>query len=137
MIIAAFVVMLLAVAALTFLSRFLLTMAGRRVGAGAALTLTALEEIVDHGRVPAAWIEDLGRRMPGAVGGTPRQRQAARRFLLGRLAGLKRYCARSTMIDGPETLAILLEGIGRAEREWREKDLEQIVRGTGDHATEA
>lgn len=136
MIIAAFGVVLLAAGALALLARFLLTRAGRRAGESITRTHQALEQIVEGRRVPAAWLAELDRKMPGVIGGTPRQQQAARRYLLGRLAGLRRYCARSTMIDGPETLAILLDGLGKAEREWRELELERIVRGPDGRAGE-
>ncbi len=132
MIATALVIIVLCTVASAFLFRYLATAAGRRAGGRIASTHRALEEIVERGRVPASWIGELRRKMPGAFARPARRADEAMRFLLGRLAALRSYCTRSSLVDGPDTLALLLDGLARAERQWRERGLEEILAGSSE-----
>jgi hypothetical protein len=128
MIAAAFIFTMVAIVGLTFAVRALLTAAGQRAGQRIARIHRDLEEIVEHGRIPAAWIHEAKQRTKGAhdapAQDAPAQERARmQRFLLRRLAEMRSYCLKSSMVDGPETLELLLEGLDRAKRELTEQGL--------------
>jgi hypothetical protein len=123
-----FVIFIVSIVGFTFAIRGMMMWAGRKFGTRVADLHHALEEIVKERRIPASWIEEMGRRLPGSLEHPPRQAEEAKRYLIGRLAQLRSYCKKSPMVDGPETLALLLDDLARAEREWTEQSIETIVR---------
>jgi hypothetical protein len=123
-----FIIFIVFIVGFTLVIRVSMKWVGRKYGTRVADLHHALEEIVEERRVPASWIEEMGRRMPGSLERPPRQAEGAKRYLIGRLAELRSYCKKSTLVDGPETLALLLDGLARAEREWTERSIEDVVR---------
>jgi hypothetical protein len=122
------VIFIVSIVGFTFAIWGIMKWAGRKFGTRVADLHHTLEEIVEERRVPASWIEEMGRRIPGSLEHPPRRAEEAKRYLIGRLVQLRSYCKKSPMVDGPETLALLLDGLARAEREWTEQSIEAIVR---------
>jgi hypothetical protein len=127
MIAAAFIFTMVAIVGLTFAIRALLTSAGQRVGRRIARIHQELEEIVEQGRIPASWIEEAKRRTRSVRGSPAKKRARMQRFLLKRLAEMRSYCLKSSMVDGPETQELLLDGLDRAERDWTERGFEEAL----------
>jgi hypothetical protein len=121
MIAAAFIFTMVAIVGLTFAIRALLTAAGQRAGQRIARIHWDLEEIVEGGRIPAAWIQEAEHRTRGRRDSPAQMRARRQRFLLRRLAEMRSYCLKSSMVDGPETRELLLEGLDRAKRELTEQ----------------
>jgi hypothetical protein len=121
MIAAAFIFTMVAIVGLTFAIRALLTAAGQRAGQRIARIHRELEEIVEHGRIPAAWIQEAEHRTRGMRSSPVHKRARMQRFLLRRLSEMRSYCLKSSMVDGPETRELLLDGLDRAKRELTER----------------
>lgn len=93
----------------------------------------AIEEIVNTGKVPKAWIDKLEKRI-SSVSKTQSQsekvlkmKMQAKASILKKIDYLIDYSKTSPFVQDKETKEILLNKLLEARRLWEEKDWEEIM----------
>ncbi len=92
----------------------------------------SLEALVELDTLPPAWdnqlrkMADRGTVRTGLVEWLPWQ-EAAKPFLLKKIAGLRKYFEKSTLVDSPETRVIMLETLDEVKARWEGSELPEIL----------
>ena len=93
----------------------------------------AIEEIVNTGKVPKAWIDKLEKRISsvsktqGRSEKVLKMKMQAKTIILKKIDHLIDYSKKSPFVQDKETKEILLNKLLEARRLWEEKDWEEII----------
>lgn len=93
----------------------------------------AIEEIVNTGKVPKAWIDKLEKRISsvsktqGRSEKVLKMKMQAKASILKKIDYLIDYSKTSPFVQDKETKEILLNKLLEARRLWEEKDWEEII----------
>lgn len=93
----------------------------------------AIEEIVNTGKVPKAWIDKLEKRISsvsktqGRSEKVLKMKMQAKTIILKKIDHLIDYSKTSPFVQDKETKEILLNKLLEARRLWEEKDWEEIM----------
>ena len=93
----------------------------------------AIEEIVNTGKVPKAWIDKLEKRISSVSKTQGRSKKVlkmkmqAKTIILKKIDHLIDYSKTSPFVRDKETKEILLNKLLEARRLWEEKDWEEII----------
>jgi len=93
----------------------------------------AIEEIVNTGKVPKAWIDKLEKRISsvsktqGRSEKVLKMKMQAKTIILKKIDHLIDYSKKSPFVQDKETKEILLNKLLEARRLWEEKDWEEIM----------
>ena len=93
----------------------------------------AIEEIVNTGKVPKAWIDKLEKRISSVSKTQGRSKKVlkmkmqAKTIILKKIDHLIDYSKTSPFIQDKETKEILLNKLLEARRLWKEKDWKEIM----------
>ncbi|MBA7524686.1 hypothetical protein ES705_16828 [subsurface metagenome] len=93
----------------------------------------AIEEIVNTGKVPKAWMGKLEKRISsvsktqGRSEKVLKMKMQAKTSILKKIDHLINYSKKSPFVQDKETKEILLNKLLEARRLWEEKDWEEII----------
>ena len=93
----------------------------------------AIEEIVNTGKVPKAWIDKLEKRISSVSKTQGRSKKVlkmkmqSKTIILKKIDHLIDYSKTSPFVQDKETKEILLNKLLEARRLWEEKDWEEII----------
>ncbi len=111
----------------------LVNLAARRLEETVRENLAAMNEIVEHDRLPEAWLHTYRQQMGALIAAgaadneKARLERRARRYALRRLDALLRFMERRATFDGPESATFVLQALDAARRCWASADWQLLL----------